>query len=303
MANIQGTLFSGDQQDASAQKMTHSQKSREKKRREGRCDGCGIRPRVGKSSLCLECKVARKKQNTAHHNTARKYRDQHGLCRNCGTALTSSKKTCEDCLSLRSRDGKVRREQRRKDGLCAICGLAPSPNGRNCDTCRKNMRERAAKRSKEFNERGLCGRCGGKGFNSGDSVLCYKHWMQQAAQWSCGGKTSWPILSSLWESQQGLCRYTGVKLTPSRNASLDHIVPSARGGGSEPQNLQWVHMFVNAAKRDFTDEEFVGLCAMVVASRTEEEIEQGKRACLERLVHYSGPWAFRKRNRREKTTT
>jgi 5-methylcytosine-specific restriction endonuclease McrA len=70
-------------------------------------------------------------------------------------------------------------------------------------------------------------------------------------------------IASLWKKQKGLCALTGVKL--NKTSQLDHILPKARGGNDCIENLQWLSQEANLAKRDLTDDEFINLCASVMA--------------------------------------
>jgi hypothetical protein len=74
-------------------------------------------------------------------------------------------------------------------------------------------------------------------------------------------------LCQLWELQGGRCAMTGDELVPGVNASLDHIGPVQRGGTSDIENLRWVTLQVNHAKRDFSDAAFVTMCRKIVARR------------------------------------
>mgnify|MGYP001561444089 CR=1 FL=1 len=69
-------------------------------------------------------------------------------------------------------------------------------------------------------------------------------------------------LANLWKTQKGLCALTGRKM--DRTAQLDHILPKARGGKDNIENLRWVCEEVNIAKRHMTDEEFINLCNSVI---------------------------------------
>ena len=71
-------------------------------------------------------------------------------------------------------------------------------------------------------------------------------------------------IMALWEKQDGCCALTGEALT-RETAQIDHATPLTRGGrGLGITNLQWVTKQVNLAKRDLTNEEFLGLCNSVV---------------------------------------
>jgi 5-methylcytosine-specific restriction endonuclease McrA len=69
-------------------------------------------------------------------------------------------------------------------------------------------------------------------------------------------------IASVWKKQKGLCALTGLKL--DRSAQLDHKLPKCRGGADNVNNLQWLSMNANLAKRHMTDDEFISLCANVM---------------------------------------
>lgn len=66
------------------------------------------------------------------------------------------------------------------------------------------------------------------------------------------------------ERQNYKCALTGRDLTPE-TASLDHVIPVARGGDHSVENLWVVHHQVNTAKGTMTVEEFVQMCREVVS--------------------------------------
>lgn len=73
-------------------------------------------------------------------------------------------------------------------------------------------------------------------------------------------------LYEVWESQGGLCAYTGYPLKLlGRQASLDRIDSKK---GYVPGNVQWVLTKVNHMKWDSSEEEFLQLCR-VIAKRSE----------------------------------
>lgn len=68
----------------------------------------------------------------------------------------------------------------------------------------------------------------------------------------------------LIESQGYRCALTGRPLTPDV-ATLDHIVPLARGGEHSISNLQVLHKDANVAKAALDQDDFIRLCRDVVA--------------------------------------
>lgn len=63
--------------------------------------------------------------------------------------------------------------------------------------------------------------------------------------------------------QEYRCYLTGEQLTVD-NYSLDHIVPSSKGGTNNKENLGVVTRKVNYMKRDLSVEEFVNYCELVL---------------------------------------
>jgi len=70
-------------------------------------------------------------------------------------------------------------------------------------------------------------------------------------------------LMQLIETQGYRCALSGRPLTPE-TASIDHIVPVARGGTHDMSNVWIVDHRVNLAKGVMTTEEFVAMCREVV---------------------------------------
>jgi mannitol/fructose-specific phosphotransferase system IIA component len=77
-------------------------------------------------------------------------------------------------------------------------------------------------------------------------------------------------LKEVWERQQGICPYTGLKLILPRGhnrrlkimarASLDRIESSK---GYEIGNVQFVSVMANFAKNDYSHEQMVEFCTAI----------------------------------------
>lgn len=77
-------------------------------------------------------------------------------------------------------------------------------------------------------------------------------------------------LMRLWNAQRKRCVLTGAKLKWGVTASLDHMLPLARGGAHRIGNVAFIHIDLNTWKSDKTIEEFcasVGLDVIEVQQR------------------------------------
>ena len=113
--------------------------------------------------------------------------------------------------------------------------------------------------------KGLCYSCAEKPV-TGTVSYCRQHWIAQAA-WRAGlrGKGQWIALEELLKRQGGKCPYTGRVLVLGVNASVDHkkprsLFPSLIG---DIENLEWVDVEVNRAKRAMAKDEFIALCKLI----------------------------------------
>jgi 5-methylcytosine-specific restriction endonuclease McrA len=61
-------------------------------------------------------------------------------------------------------------------------------------------------------------------------------------------------LRGVWERDEGVCQYTGRRLTPGEG-SIDHVVPRSRGGRNGWENCVLSHKPVNGRKGNRTPEE------------------------------------------------
>jgi len=71
-------------------------------------------------------------------------------------------------------------------------------------------------------------------------------------------------LREILEDQSYKCALTGDELTPETTA-FDHIIPLGQGGSSEKENLHAVIKQANVSKSDMSMQEYVDICAKVIA--------------------------------------
>lgn len=69
------------------------------------------------------------------------------------------------------------------------------------------------------------------------------------------------MLAALWKRQRGICALSGRKL--DRTAHLDHISPKSFGGVHTIENLRWLDPWVNTARGNLSDQEFMDRCNQV----------------------------------------
>lgn len=118
----------------------------------------------------------------------------------------------------------------------------------------------------------LCVGCGSTDLVS--NVHCRECWFLDRASARAGGaKNLLPVLQ-LWEDQNGKCYYSGETLIPGNNASLDHQVPSSRGGLDDPSNLRWVSSNINMMKSNMSHDEFISMCEKIYLKFKAKENER-----------------------------
>lgn len=180
----------------------------------------------------------------------RAQRKLRGECTQCGLPVESDLKNratgtkrsmCRKCLRENADKLAGYRKSRFLKGLCERCGKRPSkPKVKMCVECTDKLNKQHRERNKK---RFFLARSGG-GVLRGTLKVA-------------------KIIAFLWKEQRGLCALTGDKLT-RQNAEVDHIIPVAKGGNNERDNLRWTTHDANQAKRALSDEDFLLLCKKVV---------------------------------------
>lgn len=99
---------------------------------------------------------------------------------------------------------------------------------------------------------------------AGKTGFCLKHWLVYIAAAASKQRDGCRMLARvscmdllfLWNRQRGLCAISSHPLIPGDGASLDHIVPVARGGTNDISNLRFIYQTLNRIKADMRDDEF-----------------------------------------------
>ena len=149
--------------------------------------------------------------------------------------------------------------------------LGPIYLSRKCRDCNKkyaneyskknNARVKInARRSRDNHKlKKLCRRCNGTPLEN--SQLCEKHWFMGMAR-NAGLQESikdGALVKKVLEDQNYTCPYTGEKLVPGLNCSLDHKLPRSRYPEltNDISNLEWTTILVNRSKYTMTKEEYI----------------------------------------------
>lgn len=228
------------------------------KRMKGLCNFCTEPVEPGKSS-CAKHHEASYQRNRALAEAAA----LAGRCawNGCLAPAEHGKKQCAEHLAKLRAYGKGRVIE----GVCRRCPAPTTPGRTVCDNCAKRSTAWAAEKRRERKERGVCTACGRNPLGAG--LVCLGCWFANSATANVNDRLRGPEIRALFDAQGGRCALTGDELTPGVNASLDHIVPRAKGGGNEITNLRWVTFAVNRAKQDMSDDDLFVLCAKVIEAR------------------------------------
>ena len=123
----------------------------------------------------------------------------------------------------------------------------------------KQQRERYNRRKAN----NLCVGCG-KTAPITDRVKCVRCSVKTIAYERTGAGTAHNI-DSLLEKFTGVCALSGLPIAIGVNAELDHIKPVSKYPelAHDVDNVQWVDVHVNFAKRDMDQDEFIAMCRRV----------------------------------------
>lgn len=153
--------------------------------------------------------------------------------------------------------------RRRQEGFCPGCGRSSDTDSVYCSECLVKVRGAHDCLIATRRAAGDCPECGAPAVTRGNYSLCVKCWFKKMSKEHKGTKRRWETLQQIYECRQGRCRYTGEVLVPGKTTSLDHIIPTSRGGSDEEGNLEWVTKRINSMKGDLTHDEFIAIYRQV----------------------------------------
>ena len=206
-----------------------------------------------------------------------------GFCKDCGVERGESGTTvfCRACANRRNQRAYTRRERSRQqwraggDCVCNGCGgQLPDAAFKRCFACRSYARTHYATSAPSRKARkqalGTCVVCRKPALRP--SRYCQQHFLENILRKRRIPSGDYDSFWAKLEAQHFLCFYTGIELVPGRNASLDHRIPTSRGGSpTDPENCVWCDRLVNAFKNDLTEDEFIERCRIVVALASKRE--------------------------------
>lgn len=163
-----------------------------------------------------------------------------------------------ECVVCRKRR-KAHTEELKKAGICRDC-YGPSNGHTRCTSCIRRMKELTI-------ARGACQNCGRKN-DQPEMSVCTRCVIRTIARRNLGDSSRVPELLELFGKQEGKCALSAVSIALGQNASIDHIIPTNRGGTNDITNLRWVHIAVNRMKHDMLDVELLEWAERVVANKT-----------------------------------
>lgn len=236
--------------------------ARESKAAGTRCtsNGCRRPPEPGKTRCVKHLTASRdaSRERLARLKAA-------GLCTWCGESPSNGRRYCDACRSRALVAQKNERSARAAAGMCPRCGNRPPANGgKVCEQCSAMHRRNMNNRFKRLRDAGRCSSCGAEATAGG---LCHRCWLRDKARAHLGSGAHEAVeaLQAAWDKQNGRCRYTGEALVPGENASVDHAIPTSRGGARSADNIEWTTLRINRMKSDMTPEEFVALIRLIAS--------------------------------------
>lgn len=76
---------------------------------------------------------------------------------------------------------------------------------------------------------------------------------------------NWQTVERMYEEQHGHCYLCDEELKPGETATMDHVVPTSRGGKRTINNVRWACRRCNNMKTDMLIEELYAICERLLS--------------------------------------
>ncbi len=215
----------------------------------------------------LSSDVIRKRNTRAKRKSLRQ-------CTGCGSIPRKGVSLCDKCNAKNTESNAKYRKKQRANGLCCEC-RSPVSDKTICAVCSEKRKEKYRERRDRRASLGQCVSCERPPVIG--NLSCEMCLLKMYAH-SLGYKLksgAWRILRDKLERQKYRCAYTGQAIRIGVNASIDHILPVARGGDNSLDNLQWTTTVANQMKLDATESEFFSAVKDIYLARVCEEVNNG----------------------------
>jgi 5-methylcytosine-specific restriction endonuclease McrA len=125
-------------------------------------------------------------------------------------------------------------------------------NRKLCEQCGSSILASSKRRQSKLRSEGRCIACS----RPSTKLRCEECSLKAALRRLTNADDSASLIQML-EEQENRCAYTGLPISLSKNASIDHKKPKSKGGTNDLENLHWVHSGVNRMKGTMDHEEFI----------------------------------------------
>jgi CRISPR/Cas system Type II protein with McrA/HNH and RuvC-like nuclease domain len=136
---------------------------------------------------------------------------------------------------------------------CSKCSQPAVDNIKICQKCRENRKKSDKKLDDKRKKEGRCIECGGD--NTGLCLTCPKCLVKKMSVRATGNINNYKMLLDIFKEQKGICPYSGDLMVIGINASIDHKVPTSKGGDNSRTNLQWTTKISNTMKHNQSEDE------------------------------------------------
>lgn len=194
-------------------------------------------------------------------------RKQEGICNQCGNKIDrQGKGRCNSCLKKDYENTKRYRNNKIIEGKCGYCGkIREDIEKKLCNICYNKDLGRKQNRYRKLKKQKICTSCG-KLSTIPNNTRCEDCWFKHIASKRTGSVDNWIILKNRIIQQNYLCYYTHRLLIIGKNASVDHIIPTSKGGLNAMENVQWVDKKINTMKNDMNHEEFLNTIQLILSN-------------------------------------